>query len=65
MREIKLYQTVKLITDKYEESGLKRGTFGTILEIYDEENFEIEWYDMLGNVIYMCAFNIADFEVIS
>ena len=43
MREIKLYQTVKLITDKYEESGLKRGTFGTILEIYDEENFEIEW----------------------
>jgi len=65
MREIKLYQTVKLITDKYEENGLKRGTLGTILEIYDEENFEIEWYDTLGNVIYMCAFNVADFEVIS
>ena len=65
MLEIKLYQTVKLITDKYEENGLKRGTLGTILEIYDEENFEIEWYDTLGNVIYMCAFNIADFDVIS
>ncbi len=65
MRKIKLYQTVKLITDKYEESGLKRGTLGTVLEIYDEENFEIEWYDTLGNVIYMCAFNIVDFEVIS
>ena len=65
MLEIKLYQTVKLITDKYEENGLKRGTLGTILEIYDEENFEIEWYDTLRNVIYMCAFNIADFDVIS
>ena len=42
MRKIKLYQTVKLITDKYEENGLKRGT--------------------LGNVFYICAFNIGDFE---
>ncbi len=65
MEKIKLYQTVKLITDKFEEKGLKRGTLGTILEIYNEENFEIEWYDSLGNVVYMCAFNIFDFEVIS
>ncbi len=65
MKKIKLYQTVKLITDKFEESGLKRGTPGIILEIHDEENFEIEWYDSLENVVYMCAFNISDFEVIS
>ena len=65
MEIIKLYQTVKLITDKYEDNGLKKGTIGTILEIYNEETFEIEWYDLLGNVIYMCAFNINDFEVIN
>ena len=65
MEIIKLYQTVKLITDKYEDSGLKKGTIGTILEIYDEKTFEIEWYDLLGNVIYMCAFNINDIEVIN
>lgn len=65
MKKIKLYQTVRLITDNYEEYNLNKGALGTILEIYDEENFEIEWYDSLGNVIYMCAFNIADFEVIS
>ena len=37
---------------------------GTILEIYDEDNYEIEWYDDFGNVVLMCSFKIDDFEVL-
>ena len=50
--EIELYQSVRLITDKYAEEGLTKGMIGTILERYDDENFEVDnVYDtvVLGN----------------
>ena len=45
MKKIKQYQSVRLITHKYTNENLRFGMLGTILEIYDEDNYEIEWYD--------------------
>ncbi|MDF9825365.1 hypothetical protein M2475_001820 [Breznakia sp. PF5-3] len=39
----KLYDTIQLITNKYVPIGVLKGTFGIIVEIYDEDNFEIEF----------------------
>lgn len=64
MKKIKQYQSVRLITHKYTNENLRFGMLGTILEIYDEDNYEIEWYDDLGNVVLMCSFKIDDFEVL-
>lgn len=64
MKKILLYQNVRLITDKYIAEGLKKGISGIVLEKYDEEHFEIEWHDDLGNSIACFAFSINDFEVI-
>lgn len=62
--EIELYQSVRLITDKYAGEGLTKGMIGTILERYDDENYEVEWYDAAGNTVTFFAFHVKDFEVI-
>ena len=64
MKKPRQYQSVMLTTNKYIDDNLKKGMLGTILEVYDDENYEIEWYDDLGNVIWMCAFHIDDFDVL-
>lgn len=64
MKKHREYQSVMLTTNKYIDDNLKKGMLGTILEVYDDENYEIEWYDDLGNVILMRAFNIDDFDVL-
>ena len=64
MKKVSLYQNVKLITDKYVKEGLKIGMTGIVLEKYDDEHFEIEWYDDSGNSVTNFAFSVNDFEVI-
>ena len=64
MKQIALYQTVRLITDKYLEQGLKKGVEGIVLEKWDDENYEIQWFDDHGNTITFCSFHINDFEPI-
>ena len=64
MKKIELYQTVRLVTNKYSNEGLVKGMRGTILDIYDAQTFEIEWYDDNGNVKTYFSFNIQDFEVV-
>ena len=64
MNNIELYQKVRLITDKYESDGLTIGMIGTILEIYSENDYEIEWYDANGNVVNYFSFALQDFELV-
>ena len=64
MEKIELYQTVRLVTEKYANDGLHKGMIGTILEQWDEENFEIEWYDNKGDVVTIFSFRREEFELV-
>jgi Domain of unknown function (DUF4926) len=37
------YSLVELIADNYQDRGVKAGTIGTILEVYEDEAYEIEF----------------------
>ena len=64
MKKVSLYQTVRIVTDSRLAQGFKVGMVGTVLEQYDEENFEIECFDDFGNWVGCVSFHISDFEVI-
>lgn len=61
---MKLYQKVKLLTDKYMKEGIKKGDVGVILEIYDENNFEVEFSDENGYTIALFAFPKEEIEAV-
>lgn len=37
------YSLVKLLTDRYQDRGVAAGAIGTILEVYEDEAYEIEF----------------------
>ncbi len=55
------YSLVKLLTDRYQDRGVSAGAIGTILEIYEDEAYEIEfsrddgttiaWFAILQNEV--------------
>lgn len=62
---MKLYQKVKLLTNRYIKEGLKKGDMGVILEIYDDNNFEVEFFDANGFTIALFAFPENELEPIN
>ena len=40
---LKPYSLVKLLTDRYQDRGVAAGAIGTILEVYFDEAYEIEF----------------------
>ena len=62
---MKLYQKVKLLTNRYIKEGLKKGDMGVILEIYDDNNFEVEFFDENGFTIALFAFPENELEPIN
>ena len=54
---MKPFQKVRLLTDKYVDEGIKKGDIGVILEDYDGENFEVEFSDSNGITIALFAFS--------
>ena len=61
---MKPYQKVKLLTDKYQKEGIKKGDIGVILEDYDGNNFEVEFSDSNGFTIALFAFSKDELEAI-
>jgi Domain of unknown function (DUF4926) len=55
------YSLVKLLTDRYQDRGVSAGAIGTILEVYKDEAYEIEfsrddgttiaWFAILQNEV--------------
>jgi len=55
------YSLVKLLTDRYQDRGVTAGAIGTILEVYEDEAYEIEfslddgttiaWFAVLQNEV--------------
>lgn len=37
------YSLVELLTDRYQERGVSVGAIGTILEVYEEGDYEVEF----------------------
>lgn len=64
MKKVSLYQTVRLVTNRLLDRGFKLGMTGVVLEQYDEEHFEIEFFDDLGNWVGCRSFHVDDFELI-
>lgn len=58
---LKPYTIVKLITNRYRDRGIDLGTIGTILDVYGDEAYEIEfsrddgttiaWFAVLQNEV--------------
>lgn len=55
MIKLELYDVVALKYD-FPEYGLTKGQEGTILEVYNEKNVEVEFSDNNGVTIYLGSF---------
>ena len=51
------------MTDKYVDEGVKKGDIGVILEVYDENNFEVDFSDRNGITILLYSFSKDEFEL--
>ena len=61
---MKLYQKVRLLTDKYIDEDIKKGDVGIILEDHDGNNYEVEFSDENGITIALFAFPKEDLETV-
>jgi hypothetical protein len=41
---IPIYSRVRLVTDQYKDEGVTKGDIGSVIEIYNETNYEVEFY---------------------
>jgi hypothetical protein len=48
---LKTYSLVQLVTDHYQARGVSIGAVGTILEVYDGGNYEVEFSHHDGTTI--------------
>lgn len=58
------YQKIKMKNNNYLEDGISQGDIGYILEVYDENNCEVEFSDENGNTYALQSINCKDFDVI-
>lgn len=49
------YSRVVLQTDHYEDQGVKTGDIGTIIELYDDGEYEVEFSNNTGITIALIA----------
>ena len=59
---MKVYDRVKLTTNKYKDEGISKGDLGTILEDYGDGYFEVDFSDNKGTTIALFAFPEEDLE---
>jgi hypothetical protein len=45
------YSLVELVTDHYQERGVSVGAIGTILEVYNDGGYEVEFSQLDGTTI--------------
>ena len=55
----KLFDCVEYLGPYLPENGLKNGQVGTILEIYDKENCEVEFTFSDGTTRELCSFHVS------
>ncbi|MFC5530319.1 DUF4926 domain-containing protein [Cohnella yongneupensis] len=60
---MKMYDVIRMTKD-YPEEKLVKGQIGTILEIYNADNFEVEFCDDNGFTIYLGTLSKEWFELL-
>ena len=60
----KLFQTIKLATDNYCGFGVPRNSLGVILEIYGNDDYEVEFCNEKGETLLLQSFNRKELDVI-
>ena len=64
INKFELFQSVILVNDLYQSQHLYKGSVGTILEIYDEHNYEVEFCNDDGTTLFLDAFNESEIKAI-
>jgi hypothetical protein len=49
------YSRVRLLTSRYDQQGVSAGAIGYIIEVYDQEAYEVEFSDENGITIAQLA----------
>ena len=52
---LELYSAVRLVTDRFCEEGVCAGAIGYIVEVYNEDAYEVEFSDANGETIALFA----------
>ncbi len=61
---MKQYSRVKLLANKFESEGVNIGDIGYIIEVYDNETYEVEFSDSkTGFTIGQIVANLRDIEL--
>jgi Domain of unknown function (DUF4926) len=58
------YQVVRLLTNNYQNEGIKKGDIGSIIEDYGDNHYEVEFSDSNGITIALLALPGGELEVI-
>lgn len=58
------FEKVRLLTDKYINDGIKTGDVGVILGDYDGKYFEVEFFDVNGITIALFAIPKYELELV-
>jgi hypothetical protein len=59
---IDIYSRVRLLTNRYEQDGVSAGAIGYIIEVYDQEAYEVEFSSENGITIAQLAVPQRDVE---
>ncbi len=62
--EYKAYDKIIITTNKYKSDSVVIGTLATILEVYDDNNYEVQFYDRNGKTIDFFAIKKEDFKLL-
>lgn len=60
-----LFNQVRLITDRFADEGVIRNAAGYVIEIYDNENYEVEFSKQDGTTYAQIVAHLKELEVIS
>jgi hypothetical protein len=57
------YTKVEIVTDKFEALGVPRGSYGFVIEVYDDGEYEVEVSDPERGGITIALFSANDTEI--
>ena len=58
------FKVVRLKTNDYASLGVPFGSKGTILDVYGNDDYEVEFCNKIGETLLFQSFNIKDLELV-
>ena len=60
----KQFQTVRLVTNDYLNLGVSKNSLGVILEVYENDYYEVEFCNEKGETLLLQSFNKKELEIV-